>query len=256
MLSVVDFVPGNAEPFTPDASFAFTITDDVFYNSVVISLDDVVVYENETGKLGYFIERTVPANGVRYTVSAAEPWAYNRLLRIGLFAQIVGLDVNTFSWTLRVTEDASCFTGPINTFEESLLFPFTTVTLRRTEELRAFLLDNAISRPQANRAVRWLLLRAHNSALACVLRDLVATPTIPERQARLCAQRTDYALDQSLRGKADILPQVITELQSVGLPANHAQLCLSYDRDDPNLRIPLACVLVCLAKALEVNAIT
>jgi hypothetical protein len=258
--------------------FAFIIKDDIFFNSVIIFIDDAPVYQNEAAERGYTVVREVRPNGTYFAVSNDNGWPYSALLRIGVFAQVAGwwyrwflpavpMIVNpygegepsyadTANWTLQIAEDTSCFIGPINTFEQSLLYPFTTATLQYTETLRAYLLDNAIKQPQANRAVRWLLLRAHDSALAPVLRDLVTTPTVVERQARLCAQRSNFELDQGLRGKGDLLPRVITELQAMGLPAAHAALCTSYDRTDPNLRVPLACVLVCLAKALEVNAIS
>ena len=82
--------------------------------------------------------------------------------------------------------------------------------------------------------LRWLRLRAQDSPLATILRNLIPTPTIVERQAKLCYQRTNVEMDQGLRGKGEILLQVIVELRRLGLPEAHAHLCLSYDRDDPN----------------------
>lgn len=256
MLPITNQDPAPDGTLVVDQPIAFTVDDSVAVASVALSVDDVVVYVDEAARGDYVVTRTAVVGGTRYTILPPDSWGYNTVLRFGVYGEGEPMGNDTASWGLKVEEDPTCFIGPVNAFEESLLFPFSTATLRHTEELRTFLLDNAISRPQANRAVRWLLLRAQDSALAPVLRDLVVTPTTQERSVRLCHQRTNVALDQSLRGKVNILPQVVAELRGVGLPAAHAKLCLSYDRDDPQQRIPLACVLVCLAKALEVNAIS
>lgn len=262
-----------------DQSLAFTIAAEVVTDSIIVSIGSTIVYAHSTGQNRYHVTQTVVPTGTRLEITPPDGWPYDTQLSLGVYAIYGGawwyrwftgdapltmepygdaepMSDDTASWTVQVEEDASCFIGPINVFEASLLLPFSTLSLQRTEELRAYLLDNAISRPQANRAVRWLRLRAQDSTLATVLRNLIIPPTVVERQAKLCYQRTNVELDQGLRGKGEILPQVITELQGLGLPEAHVQLCLSYDRDDPNLRVPLACVLVCLAKALEVNAIS
>jgi hypothetical protein len=275
-LPFVDRIPLPDHVLKADQTISFTLDGSVILSSVLFSINDVVIYSNSTAHGGYTVTRT-PLFGdqTRYEITPPDYWPYNARLVIGVYAEqdawwyrwftgMSGFSMDAYGegepmgvirdvWNLYVEEDPSCFFGPINRFEQSLLFPYTSYasTLQFTEQLRSLLLDQAISRPQANRAVRWLFLRAHSHDLAPILRSFVPAPTTVESTVRLCNQRSNVDIDAALRNKPTLLSLAIDELRSFGLPAEHADLLHRYDVDDPNLRVPASCLTVCLAKVLE-----
>jgi hypothetical protein len=236
----------------PTQAVKFTLTGAPLLSAVLISVNDVIIYLDEAARSGYTVTRTsLGGSSYRYEILPPVAWPYDAQLNVNVFS-----DAAT-RWTLWVDEDPTCFVGPLNSFEQSLLLPYDHCdsTLRSTDQLRTLLLDLAIDRPQVNRAVRWLFLRAHSNDLAPVLRTLVPTPTTSEATVRLCRQRSNLVVDTTLRGKAGLLRAVIGELQTLGLPTMHADLLHRYNIDDPNLRVPMSCLAVCLAKVLETGVL-
>ena len=279
-LTIVDRSPTAYGLLTANQAIWFVIDGSLALSSVILSVNDVVIYSNQVAHGGYAVTRTtLPGDQTRYEITPPDGWPYNTQLTVGVYAEqdawwyrwFTGLsalwmdaygegesmDAGTARWDLYVEEDPSCFFGPINTFEESLLLPYSHYdsTLRFTEQLRTLLLDLAIARPQANRAIRWLFLHAHSNELAPVLRTLVPTPTTAEMAVRLCGQRSNVIIDAALRGKPGLLPAVLRELQTLGLPPAHAAMLQRYDIDDPNARVPMSCLAVCLAKVLETGTL-
>jgi hypothetical protein len=249
---VSDYDPVPDHLIAPTQAVKFTLTGAPLLSAVLISVNDVVIYFDETARGGYTVVRTsLGGSSYRYEVSPPIAWPYAAQLTFGVFSD------SAARWTLWVDEDPTCFVGPPNSFEQSLLLPYDhwDSTLRSTDQLRTLLLDLAIDRPQVNRAVRWLFLRAHSNDLAPVLRTLVPTPTSIEAAVHLCRQRSNLVIDTALRGKPGLLTAVIGELQTLGLPAMHADLLRRYDIDDPNLRVPMSCLAVCLAKVLETGGL-
>ena len=123
-----------------------------------------------------------------------------------------------------------------------------------TEQLRQLLLDVTTDTPDPLEAIRAIFLRAHSTELGVVLRDIVPTPTTAEAVVELCYKRTLLEIDVYLQQRPNILESAIQELPSVKLPLLHLQLLLSYlNADDPTVRVPLACLVVFLAKSLENN---
>jgi hypothetical protein len=275
-LPIVNRIPAPDHELQPDQDIEFTIDGSVILDSVLISIDDVLIYSHQTPRGGYAVTRTpLPDDQTQYVITPPDVWPYNETITVSVYAEqdawwyrwFTGQDpmfmdaygegepmgIITSRWDLLVAEDPTCFIGPINSFEQALLLPYAScdTRLRATEELRELLLDYAISRPKANRAVRWILLRAHSSELAPVLRTLVPTPTSAEATVRLCNQRSNVDIDAALRGKPGLLPAVLDELSAFGLPPAYRTLLQRYDIDDANARVPLSCLAVCLAKVFE-----
>ena len=264
-------VPGGVLP--ADGAIGFRL-EEVDADTVLISINNTVVYSNGVAHHGC----TVDVLDDYYEVRKTAGWPYGVTLRVSVYGAIQawwyrwfadgnaplygepygdGDDIGVIAgdWTLVVSDDPSCFIGPINAFETSLLTPLPSTT-PQLEHLRTFILDNAIVHPQVNRAVRWLMLRAYSSPLSTVMRNIVPTPTATERAAKLCDQRSNVTMAQLLADRPIDVALAITELRSLGLPLPHARLLQEYNRPDPNVRVPLTCVMVCLAKALDVNAIS
>jgi len=156
-------------------------------------------------------------------------------------------------------DDLDCFSGPVNAFEELLLVPydFGATTLYYTEQLRSLMLNITMDRPDPVTAVRQIFLRAHQMELAPVLRNIVPTPTLRERESTLCYKRTAIQIDAALRRKPGLLRACLSELKALKLPQQHYTLLHTYlDTDQPNDITPLACVILCLAKALEKNELS
>lgn len=257
-LTISDRSPVPDAELTVAQAIQFILNGSLALPSVILGINDTVVYADEAARGSYSVVRTVlSGTQTRYAVTATDGWSYGAALTPSVYAEDTLADVFMDRWDLDVVEDPTCFTGPITSFEESLLLPYSHYdsTLRFTEQLRTLLLDLAVARPQANRAVRWLFLRAHSNELAPVLRTLVPTPTTAELAVRLCGQRSNVTVDAALRGKPGLLTSVMRELQTLGLPPTHAAMLQRYDIDDPNARVPMSCLAVCLAKVLETGTL-
>ncbi len=157
------------------------------------------------------------------------------------------------------TTTTACFEGPLNTFETSLLVPYDQggTSLYYMELLRNRLIVAANTESHPTRSIRRIFLLAFHGDLHSVLRDLVPTPTTQEKGVKLCGKRTILQIDADLRSKPGLLQGALSELKNLGITMPHYQLLRRYlATDEPNVLVPLACVMVCLAKALEVNALS
>lgn len=246
----------------PNVAVSFHSDDDiqVVLASIQVTIDDVSAVINGVIQAGW-TGTIVPNIEYGYDVS---------LQKIGGF--LYGTDITarasvadgtmipvTETWSFSLIADPACFTGPLNTFETSLLVPYDYAgsKLYYTEQLRSFLINAVTSRPDPVKAIRQIFLRTYMTDLASVLRNLVPAPTASEKLATLCYKRTVIEIDADLRRKPGLLKAALTELKGLGLPVEHSQLLWSYMRtNQPNDLVPLACLIVCLAKALEKNELS
>jgi len=248
----------NASNVADTSSIAFDIVDNISVNepTVLIFIDGLVVYENSVAKNGFVVQRTTISQGFRYEVTGPVPWRYGSVITIASSARDSLNTLGSKTWSIRIQEDPTCFDGPLNAFETSLLAPLTLAgtALQQTEALRKLLLTSAVDLEHPVRAMRTLFLRAHSTELSPVLRRLVPTPTARERTAQLCRQRSNTNIALDLQRKPWLVPRALQELEAIGLPRSHREMLSAYVFEHaPNTLVPLACLLVFLAKALESN---
>lgn len=245
--------PKNGETAVPIVrTVSFEVTDSVAVDATktLSFIQGVLAYENETEYNGYNVVRTAITQGYRYEITSPDIWPYGSEIMVEASARDTSSNLTSVTWSFFTLLNPDCFTGPLNDTEEALYTPFTS--LDYTERLRSTLLQAAVTRPDTVTAARVIFLDAHSQELAPVLRDLVSTPTNTERASRLCARATNLQISNALRRKVNLLPGAIHELQSLGLPREHAEMLRAYEREDqPNTEVPLACLIVLLAKALE-----
>lgn len=233
--------PVNGLGLVPDVSIDGTKT--------LISANGVLAYENETERNGFTVARTSLPPGYHYSVTSPSPWPYGSDVLMEATARDTADDLAQKTWSFRICDDDTCFAGPLNVTESALLVPFTSLDF--CERLRQALLQASVTRPNATTAARVVFLNGHAQELAPVLRDLVPSPTAAEKASRLCYRATNLAISNFLRRKANLLPGAIRELSTLGLPKEHAALLTAYAQEDqPNTEVPLACLIVLLAKAL------
>ena len=154
-------------------------------------------------------------------------------------------------WGYQPFCDPTCFTGPLNPTEEALLLEFSGLV--NIEKLRRALVQYVVL-PGGNEveAARSIFLRAHTQEFAPTMFQIVPVPTAAEKAVRLCYKATDLAVSDNLRRKPNYIPGAITELAGLGLPYEHRKLFEAYAAEDqPSIEVPLACVIILLAKAFE-----
>jgi hypothetical protein len=237
---------------SPNKVVSFDIVDNVAVDptKTLIFVDGLLAYESEVAENGFSVVRTPVTFGFRYKVTPPTGWAFGTDVVFDVTARDTLNTLGQKAWTFAVAEDPTCFAGPLNETEEALLVPFTS--LDHTERLRKTLLLAATTKPDAITAARVVYMNGHSQELAPVLRDMVATPTTTEKAARLCNRATHLAVSNTLRRKINLLPGAIRELQGLGLPREHVAMLNAYAAEDqPNTEVPLACLIVLLAKALE-----
>jgi hypothetical protein len=242
----------NASGVSPNKVVSFDIVDNVAVDptKTLIFVDGLLAYESEVAENGFSVVRTPVTFGFRYKVTPPTGWAFGTDVVFDVTARDTLNTLGQKAWTFAVAEDPTCFAGPLNETEEALLVPFTS--LDHTERLRKTLLLAATTKPDAITAARVVYMNGHSQELAPVLRDMVATPTTTEKAARLCNRATHLAVSNTLRRKINLLPGAIRELQGLGLPREHVAMLNAYAAEDqPNTEVPLACLIVLLAKALE-----
>lgn len=242
----------NSSNVSPDKVVSFDIVDNVAVDptKTLIFVNGLLAYENEVAENGYSVVRTPVTFGYRYKVTPPLGWSFGTDVVFDVTARDTLNTLGQKAWTFAVAEDPTCFAGPLNATEEALLSPFTS--LDHTERLRKALLLAATTRPDSITAARVVYMNGHSQELTPVLRGMVATPTDAERAARLCNRSTHLAISNALRRKINLLPGAIRELQGLGLPREHVAMLNAYAAEDqPNTEVPLACLIVLLAKALE-----
>lgn len=256
--------PVHGEREVPsDKVISFDATDNVQIDeaATLIFVNDVLAYQASTPQNGFNVVVTPqPAtHGYRYQVTGPAEWMYGSVVNVHVLIKDVLNTLCDSRWYFYIYEDPDCFSGPINDFELSLLVPYDYAgsKLYYTEQLRSMLIEVVTERPDPIKAIRQVFLRAFMTELAPILRNIVPTPTAKEKLAKLCYKRTAIEIDAYLRRKPGLLKAALTEMKGLGLPIEHSQLMWSYLRtDQPNDLVPLACLIVCLAKALEKNELS
>lgn len=242
----------NASGVSPTAKVKFDIIDNVAVdeNTVIITVNGVLAYVSGAEQNGFTVVRTVVSQGFHYEVTNPLEWSYNQDAEVNVFAKdTLGISVNSI-WQFTVTSDETCFAGPLNDTEAALLVPYTS--LDYCERLRKALVQHNTRNHDPVESARAIYLRAHTQEFAPVLYNLVPTPTTAEASVRLCNKSTNLSISNNLRRKPNLLPGAIRELSALGLPREHRALLEAYAREDqPNTEVPLACVIVLLAKAIE-----
>jgi hypothetical protein len=154
-------------------------------------------------------------------------------------------------WGYQPYCDPTCFTGPLNPTEQALLLEFSGLV--NTEKLRRSLVQYVVLPGGTElEAARSIFLRAHMPEFAPTMFQIVPVPTEAEKAVRLCNKATDLSVSNNLRRKPNYLPGAIQELAALGLPYEHRKLFEAYSREDqPSIEVPLACVIILLAKAFE-----
>lgn len=149
-----------------------------------------------------------------------------------------------------------CFTGPLTALETSLLEPYTLAitTLQNTEKLRQILLDSAVSTPDPVGAIRNLYMRMYDSEVSTMMRRLMPTPTPVELSSFICYKRTLLSIYADLQQRPLLCGQSLQELQTLKCPDEYVKMFTSYlQLNQPNEVVPVAVLLVFLAKVLETN---
>lgn len=152
-----------------------------------------------------------------------------------------------------------CFTGPLNTLEQAILDPFihANTTLQATERLRRLLIQVAVSTPDPIAAMRSLYLRMYQSDLATMTRRLIAAPTNTELASFVCYKRTMLAMDRDIVQWPYLYEQSLDELHMFGLPDEYYMLLKRYlQTGQAHDRVPVAILMIFLAKVLENNELT
>jgi hypothetical protein len=242
----------NEAKVAPNKVISFDITDNVAVDvtKTLIFINGVLAYENETEYNGFTVVRTSVLFGYRYRITPPFGWPYGSEVVLEVSARDTLNTLAEKTWSFFIQSDATCFDGPLNETEEALLEPFTSLVY--AEMLREELLLASVTRPNAIIAARVIFINGHSQELAPVLRDMVPSPTAAEKASRLCYRATNLYVSNFLRRKVNLLPGAIQELQGLGLPDEHAALLNAYAQEDqPNTEVPLACLIVLLAKALE-----
>lgn len=232
---------------------------DVDESSTLIVVNNVLAYQGSVAKNGFLVNVTTILDGFHYEITPPDAWPYGGIITVQVLLRDALGVTSTTEWLFYIYEDPDCFTGPINSFEASLLVPYDLAgtTLYYTEILRNKLLLSVSQRPDPIKAIRQIYLRAFRSELASVLRNIVPSPKPREYNVKLCYKKTIIEIDAALRSKPGLLHGALQELKALGLTVPHYQMLRRYlTADEPNDLVPLACVIVVLAKALEVNALS
>ncbi|MHC4619225.1 MAG: hypothetical protein ACYTEQ_15885 [Planctomycetota bacterium] len=241
-----------------DQGIAFDVRDNISVDepTVLIFINEVLAYEASVAKNGFTVQKTVIPFGFHYEITGPTNWRYGSAVTVAGSARDHLNTLGSRTWSIQIIEDPACFSGPINIFEATLLTPYTLAdtALRNAEGLRRLLLDSLVDLEHPTRAVRIMFLRAHSTELAPILRQLVPEPTPRELAVKLCRQRSNIDVELDLRRKPWLIPGALNELADLGLPQKHRELLTSYVIEStPNTIVPLACLIVFLAKALENN---
>lgn len=244
-----------------DKKIEFDTWDNVAIDEseTVIVINSVLAYQNSSGQNSFIVTATPIVDGYHYEVTAPTNWARGTIVSVQVQVyDTLGVPA-TASWSFEIYGAPDCFTGPINSFEASLLVPYdmAATKLYRTEILRNLLLNRVNTYTDPIKAIRQVYLCAFNHELAPILREIVPIPTPREKTAKLCYKRTTIQIDAVLRSKPNLLSATLAELQSIGLPIPHSRMLNRYlATDEPNTLVPLACIIVLIAKALEANALS
>lgn len=224
--------------------------------NTLIFVNNVLAYESSAPLNGFTVTKTLIANGYSYEVTSPTPFNYNAKVCVRAVVQDTLGYVGNYQWCFYAEKASQCFDGPINSFETSLLFPFALAEtkLQYTEKLRKLLLDNATSTLDPLASIRRIFLQAYTLDMAPILRQVIQEPTNAEKNVVICNRTTLININKALNKSLGLLEACVYELGTIGLPRKHVQLFKKYALlEQPQTRVPFACALVCLAKALETN---
>ena len=243
------------------ASIEFDAWDNVGIDEskTLVVVNNVLAYQGSTPRNGFSAVVSVIADGYHYEIAPPSSWPFGSSVTVQVYLQDDLSVTSNTAWIFYIYEDPDCFTGPVNAFEASLLVPYDLAgtTLYHTEILRSQLLMSVSVRVDPIKAIRQIYLRAFRSELGSMLRNLLVAPSKREAAVKLCYKKTIIQIDTALRRKPGLLKATLTELKALGLPVPHSQMLWRYlSTDEPNDLVPLACVIVVLAKALEENALS
>jgi hypothetical protein len=243
----------GSENVSPTIAIAFTVvcvTHDLDPDAIQCVVDGVPVYEHETARIGYAVQRTVVVDGYAYIVTSTRPRIWGGLVSVFLAAESLSGAYAEQTFGFQTAVSPACFTGPLNTFEESLIQPFVA-SVPVLEQMRVELLQSLADTDPVV-AARAMFLHGHRHDLAIILRDMAPTPTSVERDALLCKRRALLAVAQALPDQRLWLAQSLVELAALGVPREHRQLIQRYfDVVDEVQTVMLMCFVVLLAKAME-----
>jgi hypothetical protein len=251
-----DVTPLNgAMNVATDVLLAFTVTDlslDVDPASVEVYVQAARVYANETNYFGFTTIRTAVPGGYSYTVMSPLDYAYRSTVEVALYARDYASSSVSLTFYFVIEAPSECFQGPVNTFEETLLVPYTSTYLVSTEAMRQALLLNLIETREPEPAVRALFIQGYEIELQSVLRNLVLPPTDAERAVTLCHRASLLTVYDALPRRLTWMTNSVKEMGSLGLPIEHRTMLMSYVRlTEPVLIVSLMCFLVLLAKTLD-----
>lgn len=261
--SVYNYAPTGTSTVHPRITFSTADDIEVVLSTLQVSIGGLTVIQNGVILPGWAgPESAITANtnnGYDVVIDPEQDFAYDTSYDVIVSVQNDGGLSAVATWTFYTGADPTCFIGPLNVFEQSLLVPYDYAgsKLYYVEQLRRYLLEVVTNVPDPIKAIRQVFLRAHMCDLGPVLRGIVPTPTTFEKAVKLCYKRTAIEIDADLRRKPGLLKAALSELKGLGLPVEHSQLLWSYLRtDQPNDLVPLACLIVCMAKALEKNELS
>lgn len=239
------------------ATISFDLTDDqgdLDASKTVITVDGVTAYSGQLAKNGFAVTRTPITKGYSYVITPPDDFGYGAQVDIGIIAEDYSNYTLLEQYSFFTVEDPNCFTGPLTEFELTLENPLLTTGTRFLEALRLWLLRNLLNVIQQNRAIRSVYLRAYEHPASVILSNLVPTPTSREKDVGLCGRRTNIQVNEDMKQQPQMLERALTELTVLGTPDKHRRMLQAYiSTGNPNDRVPIACIMVLLARALEDN---
>lgn len=249
----VDYPAADQVNVEANVELLFEVTDavlDLDPSTVLCIINDVIAYQNETERNGFTVARTAILGGYEYSVTPPIGYTYGSTVTVFLFAEDYSHAHTSESFTFDIMLSPDCFTGPLNTFEEKVVVPFTA-DVHYLELIRYGLIQNFVKINPIT-ATRAVFLQGQTHELAIILRDLVPTPTATEAASLLCKRRSLLTVANLLPDKEVWLEGCVSELAGLGVPIEHRQLIKSYIASADEIQLVLLmCFVTLLAKALE-----
>jgi len=245
----------NVDPATV---VSFDITDannDLDPTTVIIGVNGTTAYAGLIQKNGFSVVRTPVVKGFSYEIVSPINFTYSSDVRVSILARDTSNRTVIALYSFQITEDDTCFFGPLTEFEETLKNAYITVGARYLEQLRRWLLRNVLNVIHLDRSIRFIYLRAYTHPASTILTNLAPTPTGREMASRLCGQRTNIQINNDMRQQhPQMLERALTELTLLGVPDKHRRMLEAYvNTGNPNDRVPVACIMLILARVLEDN---
>ena len=222
--------------------------------SVFITINGLVVWENGLAAPWATVARDPITNGFRFTVLLYPPYPYSSEVSVYVYAATTTAINDAVTWRFSIIEDPTCFIGPNNDLENVLLspYPLASTILPSMERLRKCLLESAVANANVHAAIRALFVRTLQSDVRTMLFGSIAVPTDAEKAVRICHKNTIVTQAQLIGADYGLIAPAIAELRRLGMPQQHQEMLLRHlNTGDPAVWVPLACVVVFLAKLME-----